>query len=72
MLFQMEQTGKDVQLLITTIIFSDYSSPNAIEKKLTGGGSFASDQKFTIATADGVLKTKSGGAVDCYRIFNTY
>ena len=31
---------------------------------MAGGGSFASDQKFTTATADGVLKTKSGGAVD--------
>ena len=31
---------------------------------MAGGGSFASDQKFTTATADGVLKTKSGGAID--------
>jgi len=31
---------------------------------MAGGGSFASDQKFTTATADGRLKTKSGGSVD--------
>jgi|TARA_Y100000015_G_scaffold41681_1_gene48099 hypothetical protein len=31
---------------------------------MAGGGSFASDQKFTKATADGQLKTASGGSTN--------
>ena len=39
---------------------------------MAGGGSFASDQKFTTTTADGVLKTKSGGSVNIGRCRVTY
>ena len=31
---------------------------------MAGGGSFASDQKFTTLTADGRFKTITGGSVD--------